>query len=192
MNVLVVDVGGTNVKILATGHKEPRRFASGPAMTPALMAAGVRKLAGDWNYNAVAIGYPGLVVKGRIALEPHNLGPGWVGFDFKAAFKRPVKVINDAAMQALGSYRKGTMLFLGGRQRQGTEGSARWLPPWRQCPCLPRWLSTLGEGRHPVPAPSSGKKERDHELKDITERTDARCYGFTNRLARQELVWPCQ
>jgi len=101
------------VKILATGQKEPRRFPSGPKMTPTQMVAGVRELAEDWKYDVVSIGYPGPVVKDRIATEPNNLGPGWTRFDFNAAFKRPVKVINDAAMQALGSYRGGTMLFLG-------------------------------------------------------------------------------
>ena len=113
MNVLVVDVGGTNVKILATGQKEPRRFPSGPTLTPRRMVAGVRKLAGDWKYDAVSIGYPGRVVGDRAITEPRNLAHGWVGFDFAAAFGRPVKIINDAAMQALGSYNGGTMLFLG-------------------------------------------------------------------------------
>ena len=113
MNVLAVDIGGTNVKILATGRDTPRRLSSGPKMTPMQMVAGVKKLAGTWKYDAVSLGYPGLVLKGCVALEPHNLGPGWVGFDFEAAFGRPVKLINDAAMQALGSYKGGTLLFLG-------------------------------------------------------------------------------
>jgi len=86
---------------------------SGPTLTAKQMVSAVKKLAGDWKYDVVSIGYPGLVVDGRPVLEPHNLGPGWVGFDFAAAFKRPVKVINDAAMQALGSYKSGKMLFLG-------------------------------------------------------------------------------
>ena len=113
MNVLVVDVGGTNVKILATGQKQSREFPSGPSLTPKQMVAGVKQLAGDWKYDAVSIGYPGVVVQNRVVTEPHNLGPGWVDFDFEAAFKRPVKIVNDAAMQALGSYRRGKMLFLG-------------------------------------------------------------------------------
>lgn len=113
MNVLVVDVGGTNVKILATGQAEPRRFPSGPTMTPKQMVTGVKVLAGEWKYDVVSIGYPGLVLQGRVMAEPHNLGPGWVMFDFKVAFGRPVKLINDAAMQALSSYKSGTMLFLG-------------------------------------------------------------------------------
>jgi polyphosphate glucokinase len=113
MNVLVVDVGGTNVKVLATGQTEPRKFASGPALTPDRMVAGVKELAGAWKYDVVAIGYPGPVLHGRPIAEPHNLTPGWVGFDYQAAFGCPVKVTNDAAMQALGSYKGGKMLFLG-------------------------------------------------------------------------------
>jgi polyphosphate glucokinase len=113
MNVLVVDVGGTNVKILATGQAEPRKFPSGPTLTPKRMVAGVKKLAGNWKDDVVSIGYPGPILGGRPVSEPFNLGPGWVGFNFQAAFGRPVKVINDAAMQALGSYQRGKMLFLG-------------------------------------------------------------------------------
>jgi len=113
MKILVVDVGGTHVKILATGHSRRRRFESGPTLTPDAMASGVTKLASGWKYDVVSIGYPGLILKGRIAAEPYNLAKGWIGFDFERAFGRPVKVLNDAAMQALGSYEKGTMLFLG-------------------------------------------------------------------------------
>ncbi len=113
MTVLAVDIGGTNVKILATGQAEPRKFPSGPTITPGQMVSGVQELAKDWPYKAVSIGYPGVVLKGRIAAEPHNLGPGWVGFDFESAFECPVKVMNDAAMQALGSYHGGELLFLG-------------------------------------------------------------------------------
>ena len=113
MNVLAIDIGGTHVKILATGQKEHREFESGPKLTPATMAAAVRKLAKDWNYDVVSLGYPGPVCHNRPIAEPHNLGKGWVAFDYRAAFKRPVKIINDAAMQALGSYQRGRMLFLG-------------------------------------------------------------------------------
>jgi polyphosphate glucokinase len=113
MNVLAIDTGGTHVKILTSGKKTHREFSSGPMLTAEGMVSAVKKLAGDWKYEVISIGYPGFVVHGRPVLEPHNLGPGWVGFDFAAAFKRPVKVINDAAMQALGSYKGGKMLFLG-------------------------------------------------------------------------------
>lgn len=113
MNVLAIDIGGTNVKILATGTVEHRKFPSGPEMTPQRMVAGVMELAGDWKYDAVSIGYPGVVRRNRIRVEPHNLAAGWVGFDFEAAFGRPTRLLNDAAMQALGSYKDGSMLFLG-------------------------------------------------------------------------------
>ena len=113
LKVLVVDVGGTTVKVLATGRKEPRKFPSGPKMTPRQMVSGVKELTSDWKYDVVSIGYPGRVLKGKPAAEPHNLGRAWVGFNFKSAFGCPVKIINDAAMQALGSYNGGLMLFLG-------------------------------------------------------------------------------
>jgi polyphosphate glucokinase len=112
-NVLVVDVGGRSVKILASGHRVHRSFPSGPKMTVKEMVSGVKQLAADWAYDAVSIGYPGPVFCCRPIAEPHNLGRGWVGFDFALAFGRPVKVVNDAAMQALGSYCGGKMLFLG-------------------------------------------------------------------------------
>lgn len=113
MKVLAVDIGGTNVKILATGQTESRKFPSGRNLTPRRMVATVKKLAADWEYDVVSIGYPGKVVGDRATTDPRNLAPGWVGFDFAKAFGCPVKVINDAAMQALGSYQGGTMLFLG-------------------------------------------------------------------------------
>ena len=113
MNVLVVDVGGTHVKILATGQKQSREFPSGPTLSAKQMVGGVKKLAGNWKYDAVSIGYPGPVINNRPLTDPWNLGRGWAGFDFEAAFMCPVKVVNDAAMQALGSYKGGKMLFLG-------------------------------------------------------------------------------
>jgi polyphosphate glucokinase len=111
--VLVIDVGGTNVKILVTGKREPRKVPSGPGMTASGMVEAVQLLAAHWSYDVISLGYPGAVLGGRPAVEPKNLSDGWVGFDFAKAFGCPVKVINDAAMQALGSYEGGRMLFLG-------------------------------------------------------------------------------
>src|SRR5438094_4435562 len=113
MNVLVIDIGGTHVKVLATGQDVRREFASGPALTPRRMVSEVRKGLRDLKYEAVSIGYPGPVLQNRPVSEPWNLGKGWCGFNFARAFNRPVKVVNDAAMQALGSYHRGKMLFLG-------------------------------------------------------------------------------
>jgi polyphosphate glucokinase len=112
-NVLVIDVGGTHVKVSDQHHKEPVKIDSGPEMTARQMVKDVREVASDWKYSAVSIGYPGPVLHGKPLSEPHNLGGGWVGFDFKKAFGRPVKIVNDAAMQAIGSYEGGRMLFLG-------------------------------------------------------------------------------
>ena len=112
-NVLVIDVGGTHVKVGASDQKDIVKIESDPAMTPMVMVAAVKKAIAGWKYDAVAIGYPGPVLHGRPVAEPHNLGVGWVGFDFRKAFGKPVKLVNDAAMQALGSYEGGRMLFLG-------------------------------------------------------------------------------
>ena len=111
--VLVIDVGGTNVKLLATGQKEPRRYPSGPTMTPRKMVSLVKKSVSDWTFDCISLGYPGPIINGHPLREPHNLGCGWVGFNFQKAFGCPVKVLNDAAMQAVGSYKGGRMLFLG-------------------------------------------------------------------------------
>jgi polyphosphate glucokinase len=113
MNILVIDVGGTHVKVRATSHRQAIEIPSGPKMTPAKMAAAVRAATKGWKYDAVSIGYPGPVTHGRPISEPYHLGSGWVGFDFKKAFGKPVRIVNDAAMQALGSYKGGRMLFLG-------------------------------------------------------------------------------
>jgi polyphosphate glucokinase len=113
VNVLAIDIGGTSVKIRASGEKEPRKFPSGPHLTPRQMVAGVKRLARGWKFEAVSIGYPGMVIHNRPVAEPRNLGRGWIGFDYRAAFRKPVKIVNDAAMQALGSYKGGKMLFLG-------------------------------------------------------------------------------
>jgi polyphosphate glucokinase len=111
--VLVIDVGGTNVKLLATGQKEPRKIPSGPEMTSRKMVSVVKDSVQDWKFDVISLGYPGPIINGHPLREPHNLGGGWVGFSFHKAFGCPVKIINDAAMQALGSYSGGRMLFLG-------------------------------------------------------------------------------
>jgi polyphosphate glucokinase len=111
--VLTVDIGGTHVKFEVSGQSERREFASGPKLTPKRMVSKVKHLTADWSYDVVSIGYPGMVVRDRVVAEPHNLGRGWTDFDFDKAFGCPVKMINDAAMQALGSYQSGKMLFLG-------------------------------------------------------------------------------
>ena len=111
--ILVIDVGGTNLKIQASGMKEAVKVPSGPKMTAAQMAAAVKKVSVNWQFDAVSIGFPGPVKDNRPVREPHNLGGGWVKFDFKKAFGKPVKIINDAAMQALGSHTGGCTLFLG-------------------------------------------------------------------------------
>ena len=110
---LAIDIGGSHVKMRVFGRRELRQFESGPRLSPRQMVAHVHELTGDWTYDAVSIGYPGVVVLGKVVAEPHNLAPGWVGFDFRKAFGRPTRVMNDAAMQALGSYEGGRMLFLG-------------------------------------------------------------------------------
>lgn len=113
MRVLAIDIGGTNVKILLTGQTEKRASPSGPTLTPARMVKAVKELAAGWRYDVVSMGYPGPVVNHRPMIEPHNLARGWVRFDYERAFGKPVRILNDAAMQALGSYHGGRMLFLG-------------------------------------------------------------------------------
>ena len=111
--ILAVDVGGTHVKCEVNGKSERREFESGPKLSAKRMVREVKRLTSDWSYDLVSIGYPGLVMRNRVVAEPHNLGRGWAGFDFEKAFGCPVRILNDAAMQALGSYQGGRMLFLG-------------------------------------------------------------------------------
>ncbi|OAI42531.1 hypothetical protein AYO41_04080 [Verrucomicrobia bacterium SCGC AG-212-E04] len=113
MKILMIDVGGTNVKLMASGHDDRRKVPSGPKLSAKIMVEEVLGATKDWQYEAISLGYPGLVVDGVPVAEPLNLGGGWLGFNFKEAFQRPVRIINDAAMQALASYRDGRMLFLG-------------------------------------------------------------------------------
>lgn len=113
MKVLAIDVGGSHVKVLLSGEQTPRKFESGPTMTASEMVKGVKAITKDWKYDVIAMGYPAPVVRNRPVLDPFNMGKGWVGFPYERAFGCPIKIVNDAAMQALGSYKKGRMLFLG-------------------------------------------------------------------------------
>jgi polyphosphate glucokinase len=111
--ILAIDIGGTNVKVKHSESDEVRKAVSGMTMTADAMVATVQEMTNDWHFDVIAMGYPGAVLHGKIVHDPHNLGPGWVNYDFERAFGKPVKIINDAAMQALGSYEGGSMLFLG-------------------------------------------------------------------------------
>jgi polyphosphate glucokinase len=111
--ILAIDIGGTHVKVKHSGSDEIRKAESGLAMTAEKMVTAVKEMTADWQYDLISMGYPGPVLHGKIFHEPHNLGPGWMKFDFAQAFGKPVRIINDAAMQALGSYEGGSMLFLG-------------------------------------------------------------------------------
>ena len=111
--VLVIDVGGSHVKLMISRNGKRKKFESGKSLTPRKLVAGIKKEIGDWKFDVIAIGFPSPIYKGSIAQDPKHLGKGWVGFNFRKAFKKPVRVMNDAAMQALGSYEGGRMLFLG-------------------------------------------------------------------------------
>ena len=113
MNVLVIDIGGTHVKVKTPRHREPVKIDSGMKMTPLKMVKQIQEASKDWKFDRVSVGYPGVVVHNKPIHEPHNLAPGWVGFNYEKAFKKPIKILNDAAMQALGSYEGGRMLFFG-------------------------------------------------------------------------------
>jgi polyphosphate glucokinase len=113
LKILAVDVGGTHVKALLSGARVPRKVPSGPRMSARAMVGAVQRLCADWRYDVVSLGYPGPVLHGKPVVDPKNLGAGWVGFDYAKAFGKPVRIVNDAAMQALGSYQGGRMLFLG-------------------------------------------------------------------------------
>jgi len=168
--VLVIDVGGTSVKILASGQSARRSSPSGPKFTAEQMVSAVEKLATDWAYDVISIGYPGPVLNGRPLAEPHNLGRGWVGFDFVAAFGRPVKILNDAAMQALGSYAGGKMLFLGLGTGLGTAMIVEGIVEPMELGHLPYkkhtyeyYVGEAGLERH-------GKKRWRRHVADVVER----------------------
>ncbi|HVY93390.1 MAG TPA: ROK family protein [Bryobacteraceae bacterium] len=170
MKVLVLDVGGTHVKLLATGETEPRRFDSGPKMTPRKMVSGVKKAAAGWKYDHISIGYPGPVLRNRIMAEPHNLGKGWIGFKFEKAFGRPVRVVNDAAMQALGSYHGGTMLFLGLGTGLGTALIVDGVVQPMELSHLPYRKGVYEDYVGQKSLDKHGKKKWRRYVKDVVER----------------------
>src|SRR5215468_1282234 len=170
MNVMAIDIGGTHVKILATGQKERREFESGPKLTPQLMVAGVKKLAKDWKYDVVSMGYPGPVLRNRPLAEPHNLAKGWVGFKFETAFKHPVKVINDAAMQALGSYKGGKMLFLGLGTGLGSTMICDGIVEPMELGHLPYKKGTYEDYVGERSLEERGKKKWRRQVQDVVER----------------------
>jgi polyphosphate glucokinase len=168
--VLVVDVGGSSVKILVTGQTVRRAFHSGPTLTPKRMVSGVKKLAADWTYDVVSIGYPGPVLGDRPVAEPPNLGRGWVGFDFARAFGCPVKIINDAAMQALGSYRGGKMLFLGLGTGLGTTMIVDGIVAPMELSHLPYKKRTYEDYVGHAGLQRSGKKKWRGHVADVAQR----------------------
>jgi polyphosphate glucokinase len=171
--VLVVDVGGTSVKILATGQTESRSFRSGRTLTPSRMVLGVKKLAADWAYDVVSIGYPGPVLGGRPSAEPANLGRGWVAFDFAQAFGCPVKVINDAAMQALGSYERGKTLFLGLGTGLGSALVVEGMVKPMELGHLPYKKGTYEDYVGRAGLERNGKKKWQRHVADVVERLTA-------------------
>ncbi len=169
--ILAIDLGGTHVKVLLHGRKEERMAPSGPKMTPREMVRVVRELARGWRYDVVGMGYPGVVLHGRPFVEPRNLGHGWVGFDFRKAFGRPIRLVNDAAMQAIGSYRGGRMLFLGLGTGLGTalildhmvEATELAHLPYKKGRTYEEYLGKKGLHR-------LGRKKWERAVRDVTER----------------------
>lgn len=172
-SVLVIDVGGTSVKILATGQTESRSFRSGPKLTPKQMVSKVKKLAADWTYDVISIGYPGPVLGGRPAAEPANLGRGWLAFDFAQAFGLPAKVLNDAALQALGSYKGGKMLFLGLGTGLGTALVVNGVVKPMELGHLPYMKGTYEDYVGRVGLERDGKKVWRRRVADVVERLNA-------------------
>jgi polyphosphate glucokinase len=170
MNILVIDIGGTHVKCLASGQRNRREFVSGKNLTPQRMVSEVTRLVADWDHDVISIGYPGPVIRNLPVLDPWNLGKGWADFDFKKAFKCPVKVINDAAMQAMGSYRRGKMLFLG----LGTGLGSALIVEGQIAPLelahLPYRKSTFEDYVGLRGLKKYGKKKWRHFVEDVTAR----------------------
>ena len=197
-SVLVIDVGGTSVKILASGQTEGRSFRSGQMLTPRRMVSEVKKLAADWTYDVVSIGYPGPVLSGRPSAEPVNLGRGWVAFDFAQAFGRPVKVMNDAALQALGSYKGGKMLFLGLGTGLGSALIANGVVKPMELGHLPYKKGTYEDYVGRAGLDLIGKKRWRRHVSDVIERLmaalqpDETVIGGGNVKKLKELPWRCR
>ncbi len=168
--VLAIDVGGASVKVLVTGEHERRSIPSGSKMTPKQMVASVKEIADGWTYDVISIGYPGPVLRGRPVAEPWNLGRGWVGFDFAAAFGLPTKVINDAAMQALGSYDGGKMLFLGLGTGLGTAMIVEGIVEPMELGHLPYKKHTYEDYVGEAGLERHGKKKWRRHVFDVVER----------------------
>ncbi len=173
MKILVIDIGGTHVKSLATGQTEMRRFDSSPKLTPQGMVSGVMELAKGWDFEAISIGYPGPVLHGVPVAEPANLGKGWVGFDYAKAFGKPVKMINDAAMQALGGYTTGRMLFLGLGTGLGTAMIVDGLIEPMELAHLPYKKATFEDYVGQRGLDRLGKKKWQAHVNDVVERLRA-------------------
>ncbi len=170
IKVLVADIGGNHVKLLVTGQSEHRKLISGPQLTPELMMAGINEAVSDWDHDVVSIGYPGPVLDGRPLRDPHNLGRGWVRFDFEAAFGRPVKIINDAAMQAIGSYQSGRMLFLGLGTGLGTTLIVEGVVHPMEAGHLPYKKGTFEDYVGQRGLTRNGKKQWRRDVADVVQR----------------------
>ncbi|SEG36599.1 polyphosphate glucokinase [Bryocella elongata] len=171
MNILVVDIGGTHIKFRTQKHRVPVKFDSGPKMTPKMMMAQLLEATSDWDYERVSLGFPAPVIHNRILHEPYNLGSGWVKFDFEQAFSgKPTRIVNDAALQALGSYRKGRMLFLGLGTGLGSAMVADGIVqpmelahlPWKKGRTYEDYLGAAGLKRH-------GKKKWTKNVVEVTD-----------------------
>ena len=171
--VLVVDVGGSHIKVLATGEPESRRADSGPRMSAAQMVETAKELADDWSWESVSVGVPSPVHGGRVVAEPANLGDGWVGYDYEAAFGRPTKVVNDAAMQALGSYEGGKMLFIGLGTGVGSALVANGFVQPMELGHLPYKKATFEDYAGEAGLEKRGKKRWRADVADIVAKLSA-------------------
>ena len=171
--VLVVDVGGSHIKVLATGQQESGRADSGPGMSAARMVEAAKELAGDWSWENVSVGVPSPIHGGRVVAEPVNLGDGWVGFDYEAAFGKPTRVVNDAAMQALGSYEGGKMLFIGLGTGFGSALVANGFVQPMELGHLPYKKATFEDYAGSAGLEKRGKKRWRGDVADIVSRLSA-------------------